>query len=106
MSNLRLSDLATNELGRDAWGKSKVTIDYSLFHGMFTYNVPLLTWYESINGVVTNPVPTNCVSVDGALEVSAGSTLNDTTFLTSFRNPRYEEAHYIQPQDGSQTLPH
>ena len=33
-----------NDLDISAWGGQKATIDYSLFHGMFTFNVPITTW--------------------------------------------------------------
>lgn len=79
---------AKNELGYDAWGRPKSINDFSIFHGMFTFNIPVTTWYESIKGVV-GPT-TNCTSVDGALSVTAGATLNDDTYLRSYRCPRYE----------------
>lgn len=82
--------LSTNDLGKDAWGRPKTITDLSLFHGMFTFNVPLPTWYETINGSITSGVPTNCTSFDGALKVVAGATLADDTYLRSFRNPRYQ----------------
>jgi hypothetical protein len=77
-----------NELGFDAWGRAKVINDDSIFHGMFTYNVPVPTWYETVNGIIG--ATTNCTSEDGALKVTAGTTLNDDTYLRSYRNPRYE----------------
>jgi len=83
------TNISKNELGYDAWGRAKAIKDNSLFHGMFSYNVPVLTWYETINGVVSTTI-TNCTSVDGALNIVAGSTLNDDTYLRSYRNPRYE----------------
>lgn len=82
-------DINQNPLGYDAWGRNKFIQDNSLFHGMFTYNVPITTWYERINGVVQTSF-TNTSSVDGALRIVAGATLNDKTNLRSFRNPRYE----------------
>jgi len=81
--------VAKNELGYDAWGRLKVVNDDSLLHGLFTYNVPVRVWYEEINDVLS-PTITNCTSVDGALNVLAGGTLSDTTYLRTFRNPRYE----------------
>lgn len=83
------ANLATNDLGRTAWGLPKISLDNSIFHGMFTYNVPITTWYETLNNVLQTP-ETNAVSVNGALEVSAGAVLNDTTVLRTYRNPRYE----------------
>ena len=72
----------------DAWGRSKVVNDESLFHGMFSYNVPVTQWYERLNDV--EQTISNSTSVDGALEVVAGATLNDKTNLRSYRNLRYE----------------
>jgi len=81
-------DLATNPLGRDAWGRQKMYEDKSLFHAMFSFNVPVTVWYERLNGV--EQTFTNTTSLDGALELVAGATLNDKTNLRSFRNLRYE----------------
>lgn len=78
-----------NDLSVDAWGRQKSVMDKSLFHGMFTFNVPVAKWYETINDVEQTTF-TNCTSVDGALEIVAGATLNDDTYLRSFANPRYE----------------
>ena len=89
MGYLEQITTSKNELGFDAWGRNKVVNDDSIFHGMFTYNVPVQTWYETINGVISTTA-TNCTSVDGALNVVAGATLNDDTYLRSYMNPRYE----------------
>jgi hypothetical protein len=88
MSYFKSVNISKNQLGYDAWGRAKTIIDDSIFHGMFTFNVPVTTWYESINGVVG--ATTNCTSVDGSLNVTAGATLADVTYLRSYRNPRYE----------------
>ena len=88
MTLIRKKEIARNELGYDAWGRPKTITDESLFHGMFTYNVPVTRWSERFNGSIT-PI-TNCTSVDGALSVIAGATLNDKTYLRTYRNPRYE----------------
>ena len=77
------------DLDMDAWGRKKAVMDKSLFHGMFTYNIPVKKWYETINDTIQSTF-TNCSSVDGALKVTAGATLNDTTYLRTFRCPRYE----------------
>ena len=82
-------DLATNDAGRDAWGRPKMIQDSSIFHGMFTYNVPIPTWEESLNGTILGAF-SNATSVDGKLSVTAGGTANDITRLRTFRNPRYE----------------
>lgn len=77
------------DLDIDAWGRQKATLDKSLFHGMFTFNVPVTTWYETINDVISTSF-TNCTSDNGALKVVAGATLSDDTYLRTYRNPRYE----------------
>jgi len=93
MSYQPLNDLSVNtgknELAFDAWGRSKAVEDQSLFHGMFSYNVPVKVWYEKLNGGAER-VPTNATSVDGALNLVAGGTLNDETVLRTYRNMRYE----------------
>ena len=80
---------AKNDLGYDAWGRPKSITDRSVLHGMFSFNVPVSTWYETINGTIQSPM-VNSTSVDGALEIVAGATLNDVTYLRTFRNPRYQ----------------
>jgi len=91
MSYFKNVNIGENKLGYDAWGRAKTIIDDSIFHGMFTYNVPETSWYETINGVVNQSTPINCMSVDGSLNVLAGGGVGvDTTYLRSFRNPRYE----------------
>jgi hypothetical protein len=89
MSYIKNVNTGTNDLARDAWGRPKAIIDQSLFHGMFSYNVPVKTWYETQNGGA-ELTPTNATSVDGALSLVAGGTLNDVTALRTFRNLRYE----------------
>ena len=78
-----------NDLDIDAWGRQKAVIDRSLFHGLFTFNVPVTTWYETINDSISSTI-TNCTSVDGALKVLSGATLADDTYLRTYKNPRYE----------------
>ena len=80
--------LSSNDIGLDAWGRPKTTSDYSILHGMFTFNVPITTWKETING--TEALPTNSTSVNGKLNMTSGATLNDDTILDTYRNPRYQ----------------
>ena len=77
-----------NELGFDAWGRNKVVKDNSILHGMFTFNVPVKVWKEEFNGV--GRVPTNATSLNGKLRLISGSNEGDSTYLRTFRNPRYE----------------
>ena len=89
MTLIRKVELAKNDLGYDAWGKPKVTIDNSLFHGMFTYNVPVTVWAEHLNGVEQGTFQ-NATSLNGKLNLTSGVTLSDVSYLHTFRNPRYE----------------
>jgi len=82
-------NISKNALGHDAWGRAKTSTDKSLFHGLFTFNVPVQTWFETLNGTVLAAF-SNATSVDGALNIVAGGTASDKTVLRSFRNPRYQ----------------
>lgn len=81
-------DLATNDLGRSAWGVPKFVLDKSIIHGMFSFNVPVSTWREKYNGVEVSFL--NATSINGALNLTSGATLDDVTNLQTFRNPRYQ----------------
>lgn len=88
MSYFKRVDLATNDLGRDAWGRPKMIDDHSILHGMFTFNVPVDIWREKFNG--TKRAFVNATSLNGKLHLVSGAALNDITILDSYRNPRYE----------------
>lgn len=79
---------AGGALGSDAWGRQKNVRDLSLFHGMFTFNVPVDKWKESIDGV-EQPAFSSATSVDGKLNLVSGA-LNEKRQLQTFRFPRYE----------------
>ena len=83
-----INAISDNELGKDAWGRAKTITDVSLFHGLWTYNVPISRWKEIFNGTIR--VPTNATSLNGRLNIIPGPTLNDKTILQSFRNLRYK----------------
>lgn len=72
----------------DAWGRPKSVIDASLFHGMFTFNIPADKWYEMIDDVEQTGF-VSATSVDGKLVLTSGA-LNEKRQLRSFRHPRYE----------------
>lgn len=89
MSLIRNVNIGKNDLAIDAWGRPKTVSDRSLFHGMFTFNIPVDKWFETINGVVQTSF-INATSVNGALNVLAGGVLNDKTLLRSYRHLRYQ----------------
>lgn len=76
------------DVNNTAWGIPKVSLDKSKIHGLFTYNVPKTIWKETFNG--TERTITNAISLNGKLNLTAGTVLNDKTVLDTFRNPRYE----------------
>jgi hypothetical protein len=80
--------LGVGDLITDAWGIQKVSLPYSLFHGLFTFDIPAKMWfmYEGGTQVYTS---TNIVSTDGAavLTTSAGKT---ALILESRECPPYE----------------
>lgn len=43
------SDETKKPLNFDAWGRNKSIIDYSIFHGMFTHNIPPEVWIKNKN---------------------------------------------------------
>ena len=78
----------TKTYNTDAWYREKVVNDKSLFHGMFTYNIPADTWYEMIDDVEQTAF-VSATSADGKLNLVSGA-LNEKRQLRSFRHPRYE----------------
>lgn len=74
-----------NELGYDAWNRNKVVNDFSLFHGVWTVDVPDNMWIEHYDGA---EIPkTNATSLDGMLNVDSAGGEN---YLSSKRHPRYQ----------------
>lgn len=78
----------------DAWNKLKTVNDFSLFHGMWTYDVPNRLWEEkSIAAGAYTPLTstgTLATSVNSHLQVSSGAVANQGAALFSKRNPRYQ----------------
>jgi len=74
----------------DAWGKQKVAQDFSLLHGMFTYDIPLATWKEEHNDVEEIGSFTDATSLNGKLHLTSTATPGQTRALRSFAHPRYE----------------
>lgn len=72
----------------DAWGNQKVSIGKSLYHGMFTFEVPQEYWKESLDGVELTSF-NNAVSIDGEL-ILTSALADESVVLDTFRNPRYQ----------------
>jgi hypothetical protein len=87
--------LGDNDLVFDAWGRQKVIHDYSLFHGICTYDVPNRLWEELSVAADGTRTPlastgTNAVSENGMLVVKSGTTANQGNACRSKRNPGYQ----------------
>jgi len=76
-----------NDLGYDAWGRPKAITDFSVWYGMFTFEVPSEMWLEFSDGTELTSFA-NFTSVDGALLCTG--TAGEVHTLISKRHPRYQ----------------
>ena len=78
----------SGDLQADAWGVQKVSLPYSLFHSLFTFDIPRKSWFMYENGAQVY-TSTNIVSTDGAavLTTSAAKT---ALILESRQCPPYQ----------------
>ena len=69
------SIVGNGDLTLDAWGTPKYSKNHSLFHGVFTYDVPSQMWLSKVNDVEENlATSVNCTTYEGMLKVvSTGS---------------------------------
>ena len=74
------------DLTTDAWGRQKVSADYSLFHSLFTFDIPATLWLYYENSVEV-PVSTTVTSINGLANVSSGGNVST---LSARRHPRYQ----------------
>jgi len=81
-----------SDLLLDAWGRQKVIHDYSMFSGLFTYDVPFKVWkqmdYDGSTNYIEQTSITAGISNQGALEFRAG--LNGNKQLRSHEHFRYQ----------------
>ena len=90
-----LKSLGTTELTLDAWGRQKVIHDYSVFHGLFTYDVPDRLWEENAMDAALAYTPLAqtgilATSQGGALQITSGTVADNGCSLMSKRHPRYQ----------------
>ena len=95
----RHGSLVTSQMGgnfvhtdiwSDAWGRQKVVKDQSLFHSLFTFNIPS-TWLIFEDGTeVANSASTRVTSVDWHASIKSWTTATNTWFLRGKRHPRYQ----------------
>lgn len=82
----------SSDINNDAWWKPKTSLDLSLFHWLWTYNVPQALWHieENWTELVNNDTSTLCISDKGQLEITAWASIWNVTRLRSRRHPRYQ----------------
>lgn len=79
---------AFGELTVDAWGIPKVSLPHSLFHGMWTFDVPSAQWFM-FHGTTQVYTSTNIVSTNSAGVLTANATQTSVT-MQSRMCPRYQ----------------
>lgn len=81
----------SGDLTTDAWGTQKVVFDKSLFHGLFTFDVPASMWIIYEDDVeIANASSTRATSIKGRLNVTSGGAGANATRVESRRHPRYQ----------------
>ena len=80
--------LGKGDLIDDAWGIPKVSFPFSLFHGLFTFDIPKSQWFTFENGAEVD-TSTNIVSV-GGMAVLTTDAVNTELLLESRECPRYQ----------------
>lgn len=80
-----------NDLSSDAWGRQKVIIDKSLFHGICSQGIPSDIWVKKLNGVevVDGSIDTNIRDENGATVIKS-NVLGARYSLVGKRHPRYQ----------------
>lgn len=81
-----------NRLGLDAWGKNKVSNDYSLLHGMATFDISPKVWYVDEDGIelpLAN-YSTRVISKSGGFQITSGAVNGNSSVLRSRLHPRYQ----------------
>ena len=82
-----LTELGTG-INLDAWGIQKVCFPVSIFHGMWTFDIPASMWFMYENGTQVY-TSTNIISENGAAKLTTDAT-NTDLILESRECPRYQ----------------
>lgn len=91
MTWLRRIIAGKGDLATDAWGTQKVSQDLSLYHSLFTFDVPPSLWLTLEDAIeVPTLSSTRATSIDGRLNVTSGATATNTCHLESRRHPSYQ----------------
>lgn len=79
---------AFGQLTADAWGIPKVSLPHSIFHGLFTFDIPPSQWF-TYHGATQVYTTANIISSGGAAIVQANAAQPSVT-LESRATPRYQ----------------
>ena len=83
-----LVKVGAGDLTLDAWGVNKVSMPISLFHGLWTFDIPQSQWFMYENGTQVYS-STNIVSTGGIAELTADAT-KTSVMMESRECPRYQ----------------
>jgi len=79
---------AFGDITADAWGIPKVSLPYSLFHGLWTFDVPATQWFM-FHGATQVYTSSNIVSTNSAAQITANAAQPSVT-MQSRDCPRYQ----------------
>lgn len=83
--------LGKGDLTLDAWGHQVVSRRFSLFHSMFTYDIPSRLFRGEVDGVEEDvKTSLRMSSIDGTLNMDTDGTPGQVVLLESRRHPRYQ----------------
>ena len=86
--------LGTSDVSTTAFGNQKVSLDKSLLHMMWTYDVPIRgnkeLIYDGASDYVEQTSFVHATSVKGALNLTSGATLNQRVQLRTLQHTRYQ----------------
>lgn len=80
--------LGTGDIRATAWGTQKVSLDHSVYHGMFSFDIPSSMWFMYENGVQVYS-STVIRSEGGAAKLTTSAAETDL-ILESRECPRYQ----------------
>ena len=82
--------LGFGDIVLDAWGIQKTSLPHSLFHGLWTFDIPENMWFVYQNNVqVYGAARTNVISSEGAAKVFTSGAVTKAV-LESRECPRYQ----------------
>lgn len=82
-------NLVQSDIKSDAWWRPKTVDDFSLFHWLWTYNIPSQIWLTFEDWVEVLP-STRITSDVWHWSIKSWTTTWNTAFLRSKRHPRYQ----------------